>query len=543
MPKTYESNQTDNSSFGDAISRRKFLQKSLMAGMALSGAATLAVTPQSAFSQSSENPKYGGVLKFAVPDSPLTFDPCFMSLYNERWIPYILYNTLTYLTPEMKVVPSLALSWEPKDGAKSWLFHLRKGVKFHNGRELTAKDIAAYFNRVMDPNTGSSAVTRLSPLKGAQVVDKYKVLINLKNRYVDFPITVSQPLSAIIAPESAGRATKMPIGTGPFKFKKFIPGQTVVFEKNPDYWIKGEPYLDGIEWVNIPDPATRVSALLSGRVDTFPDLSKDFVDLLKKKKNVVVEEIPSGAHQPIIMQLSKPPFNDPRVVSAIKYCLDREKFVKLVLNGHGTPANDVAVPPNDPFYHGIPIRKQNYPYAKKLLADAGYPNGLDLELFTSKVRTGMVPSAITLKDMCEPAGIRIKITTWPPETYWKEVWRNKPFFVSNWVGRATVHDYLYQFYHQSNFNPQKPGGKTDKFNTSHFKNPIVSDLLEKGMTEMDPQRRHEIYKMAQALIMDGSGWIIPYNSNYIRAARKEVRNYPIHPLKVCDLSKAWKFSS
>ena len=522
------------------IDRRTFLKGGLIAGTSLLGASSTLWTPKSAFAGTSQTPKYGGKVRLAIPDSPITFDPSHYTTVTERWMPYLLYNTLTYLTPDMKVVPSLAESWKAIENGKVWIFYLRKGVKFHNGREFEAKDVASYFNRVMDPKSGSAAVKALSPLESAEVIDKYTVKIYLSASFADFHVNMALDKSAIIAPESAGRDTKKPIGTGPFKFKEFIPGEKVIFEKNPDYWKKGEPYLDIIEWVNIPDPATQVSALASGSVDALMELSPDFVGVLKKAQGTVVEETPTGAHQPVVMQLDKKPFNDPRVVTAIKLCLNREEFVDLALNGHGVPANDVSVPPNNPYYHGIPIKKQNYKLAKKLLNQAGYPNGLDLELYSSHVRTGMVPTAITLKNMCEPVGIRINVTIAPTETYWKQTWRMKTFFVSNWTARPTVHGTLHQFFHQSSFNQENPGGLNDIYNTSHFVNPTLSELLDRGMSELKSQKRREYYIMAQTIIMENAGWLTPYNSNFIRARRKELHNLTLHPTKICDMSLCWK---
>ncbi|MEW6266621.1 MAG: ABC transporter substrate-binding protein [Thermodesulfobacteriota bacterium] len=520
------------------VSRRNFLKSTAIAGAAVMSAGALLGMPKQAWAQT---PQYGGKLKFAIADSPLSFDPAYnASQYTARWLGFLLFDTLTFQTADMKIVPNLATSWKVVDKGGAWVFDLRKGVTFHNNRELTAKDVADHFNRVMDPKSGSHVAAALFPLKNAEIMDQYTVKLNLTSAYADFPVTVAKPDAAIIALESAGRETKNPLGTGPFKLKEFVPGEKVLFEKNPKYWKKGLPYLDSIEWLNIPDPATQVSALLSGQIDSFPELSKDYFEVLKKNNKIVVEEIPTGAHQPVVMQMSKKPFNDPRVVKAIKYCLDREKFVELVLNGHGVAANDVAVPPTDPFYHGIPLRKQDYALAKKLLAEAGYPNGLDLELITSEVRVNMVPTALTLKDMCAPAGIRINVKMAPPDTFWTEVWRVKPFFVGNWVGRPTIHDTLYPFFHKNSFDWNNPGGAKDKFNDCHLYNPTLSDLLDMGMSEMNDEKRRGIYKMSQAVIMEEGGYITPYVANYIMARRANVHGLVPHPLKISDFSTVWK---
>jgi len=520
------------------LDRRSFLKTGMVAGVGLWGISKTFGIPRMAFAQT---PKYGGKGREAITESPLTFDPAFMIMLTERPIGYLLYDTLTYITPEGKLIPRLATSWKPVDKGKAWVFYLTKGVRFHNGRAFDANDVAAYFNRVMDPKSGAAVTKRLYPLESADIIDKYTVRINLSKRYADLPILMADEVNAaIIAPESAGRDTKNPIGTGPYKLKQFLPGEKVVFEKNPKYWQKGIPYFDTIEFLNISDPAAQVSALMSGEVDAIRELGTEFIDVCKKQKGIVVEEIPTGGHQNVYMWLDHKPFDDPRVVSAIKNCVDREKFVDLVLNGHGTPANDISVSPNSPYYHGIPIKKQNYKLAKKLLAQAGYRNGIDLELYTSDLRPGMVDTAITLKDMCAPVGIRINIKTVPPETYQKHTWDRKPFIVENWIGRPTIHGTLYQFFHSSAFDPEKPGFPYDKYNTSHYINYTVDELLGLGMTELDFEKRVGYYKMAQAIIMETAGWITPYTANYIRARRKELHGLPMMPRKSNDWSVAWK---
>jgi peptide/nickel transport system substrate-binding protein len=380
----------------------------------------------------------------------------------------------------------------------------------------------------------------MAPLEKAEVIDKYTVRVHLKAQYIDYPTIIGfETKASIIAPESAGKGAKNPMGTGAFKLKEFIPGEKVILEKNPHYWKKGLPYLDGIEFVDIADRTTQVSALISGQVDALMSINVDHIDAFKKQKGIVVDECFSGTNQSIVCQLDKKPFNDPRVVYAIKLCLDREKFVELVVGGHGMPANDVNIGPSYPFYHDLPIRQQDYKWAKKLLTDAGYPDGLDIECYTSVMRPGMVESAVTLKDMCAPVGIRINVTVQESVTFFKETWRKASMFVTNWPPRPDIHAQLNLFYHQNSFDRENPGGPRDTYNTSHYINPTVSKLIDMGMSETDQQKREGMYKMAQAIIMETGGWITPYLNNYIRARSKKLQNMPLDPLQHVNMSDCW----
>ncbi len=475
--------------------------------------------PRQAWAQAQEI-QYGGTLKASVAGSPLTFDPNYFELYEEMAVGSLIFNRLVRLEPDMSVHPELAVSWEPNDDASAWTFKLRQGVKFHNGRELTAEDVAAFYKRVADPDSGSMIVSELSPIAGAEVVDKYTVRLLLEAGYADWPIVVGKPRACIIAPESAGKDTRAPIGTGPYKFKEFLPGERVVVEANKDYWDEGQPYFDEVRTIVYPDPAGATSALLAGDIDIRWEIEQEYIDVLSGDPGVTVQRVSGTGYQDLIMDIRVKPFDDPRVREAIKYCCDREAFVKGVLDGYGVVANDHAVSPMNPFFADIPLRQQDYKKAKELLDQAGYPNGLDLDLHTSEIRAGMVPSAITMKDQAAPAGIRINVHVEPADGYWKEIWRKKAFHYSNWGGRPLIHDTL---------NPYLTS--TGKWNESHWVNPTVDKMIAAAMSETDETRRHNYYSAVQALAMHDAGLGIPYFRDYIMAHRSNIQGWPLFPTK------------
>jgi len=499
-------------------SRRDFLKTAgAVAPLALLGDVW---RPRQAWAQAPENVQYGTSLKASISGSPLTFDPNYMELYEELATGSLIYNRLVRLDPDMSAHPELALSWEPNADASVWTFKLRQGVKFHNGREFTAEDVAAYFTRVADPKSGSAVVSELSPIAGAEVVDKYTVRLLLDGGYADCPIVVGKPRASIIAPESAGKDTGMPIGTGPYKFKQFVPGERIVVEANKDYFEKGQPYFDEVSLIVYPDPAGATSALLAGDVDMRWEIEQEYIDLLSGDPDVTVQRTASGGYQDMIMDMRVKPFNDPRVVEAIKYCVDREAFVKGVLDGYGVVGNDHAVSPMDPFYANLPIRQRDYKRAKDLLALAGYPDGLDIDVHTSEIRAGMVPSAITMKDQCAPAGIRFNVKVEPADGYWKEIWRKKPCHYSNWGMRPLIHD---------SFNPFVT--TTGKWNESGFSNQTVDNMIRTAMSETDQAQRHKYYAATQALVMHNAGLLIPYFKDYIMATRSDIKGWPMFATK------------
>ena len=183
-----------------------------------------------------------------------------------------IYNNLVKTDQKMKIVPDLAVKWEnPSD--KVWIFHLRKGVFFHNGEELTAKDVKYTFDRMMDPDTASPGVTHVRQVASVEAVDKYKVKITTKVPFAPLPYSLARYELAILN-EKAVKAGKNnygqnPVGTGPFKFVKWIRGDRVILEKNPKYF-EGAPKLDRVVFRGIPEDATRLIELESGGIDLIP---------------------------------------------------------------------------------------------------------------------------------------------------------------------------------------------------------------------------------------------------------------------------------
>ena len=468
----------------------------------------------------SEEIQYGGTFKGSVAGSPLTFDPNYYELYEEMVVGSLIFNRLVHLEPDMSVHPELAVSWEPNDDASVWTFKLRQDVKFHNGREFTAADVAAFFNRVADPDSGSKIVSELSPIAAAEVVDKYTVRMLLEGGYADWPVVVGKPRACIIAAESAGKDTRAPIGTGPYKFKEFLPGEGVVVEANKGTWEDGQPHFDEVRTIVYPDSAAATSALLAGDIDIRWEIEQEYIDILSKDPDVIVNRAAGIGYQNLIMDTNVKPFDDPRVIEAIKYCVDREAFVEGVLDGYGVVANDHAVSPMNPFFADSPLRQQDHKKAKELLTEAGYPDGLDIDVHCSEIRAGMIPSAITMKDQAAPAGIRFNVRVEPADGYWKEIWRKKPCHYSNWGGRPLIHDTL---------NPYLTS--TGKWNESNWYNPTVDKMIPSAMSETDLSKRRDYYSATQALCMHSSGLGIPYFRDYIMAHRSNIRGFPLFATK------------
>jgi len=508
------------------VNRRQFLKQVGVAGGVLAAGGILGKDLVS--KAWAAQPRRGGTLVFSMPHSPIGFDPAFWETYEDYHVGELCYNTLVFTRPDFKLEPMLAERWEPSNKGAEWTFFLRKGIKFHHGRELEAKDVVTSLNHYLEAK-GPSA-SEMSPAERFEIVDKYTVKAFLKTGYGEFPYNLGKPQTGIRPHDIPIDQWKTTIvGTGPFKFKKFVPGEYFLVERFDDYFEKENVFLDEIKAVVIPDLATTMNALISGEIDLMWECAPEQFFVLKKRKGIAAHQVPSMGYQNLIMDTTVKPFDDNRVRQAIKSCLNREQFVEAVVQGLGKPANDQPIPSFNPFYADLPIKQQNYAMAKKLLTEAGYPDGLNLTVHTSEVRVGMVPSALTLKDQCAPAGINIEVKVEPSDGYWKQVWRKVPFHYSNWSGRPTVYSGLYNYFHSSG-----------KWNTAKYANSFLDSCLDEGVGETNEKRAMQLYTAAQAIISDEGGFVIPYLRDYLVAHTEKVKGYLLYPTRWMYWVGVWK---
>ncbi|MCL5076155.1 MAG: ABC transporter substrate-binding protein, partial [Chloroflexi bacterium] len=323
-------------------------------------------------------PKVGGVLSVAQKAEAPGLDPHKEPAETTARLTEQIYSTLVKLNPNMQVVPDLASSWETPD-PKTYIFHLRKGVKFHNGRELTADDVKYSIERILDKKTGAMAASYFVAIDKIETPDPYTVKFLLKNPFAPF-LTNLASFYAVIVPkeivEASGDLKKVAVGTGPFKLAERVPDNVTKLERNKDYFIAGQPYLDGLNFFVMKDEAAVIAALRAKQID-FATLSAGSARLLKGEKDITVVSSPGLARYNLGMNNSKPPFNDVRVRQAISYAVDRQKIIdtvfwgEAVLTGPIVPAlGDWAIPVST-----YPSYTPNVTKAKELLAQAGYPQG------------------------------------------------------------------------------------------------------------------------------------------------------------------------
>lgn len=422
----------------------------------------------------------------------------------------LLYNRLVRLSNSGVPEPDLALSWSADASAQEWTFKLREGVKFHDGKPLTASDVVYTLKHVVDPELGSpgASVLEIVDVEGLDAPDDQTVVIPLKQPHADFPLLLLH-YSCYVTPEgSADTIATTGIGTGPFKLQELNPEGKTVVVANDEYW-EGVPGLAAIEMVSIPDGEARTAALLADQID-YGGVSFGSAELVKRNANLELQSIGSGNWLPLVMDVRKPPFDDPKVRMAMKLVVDRQEMVQTVLNGYGAPAWDHPVWPGDQ-YHLALDRKQDIEQAKTLLAEAGYPDGLDVVLHTTPNPDQMVPLAVTYKEQAAKAGIRVEIQQDPSDSYWNDVWMKVDFCTSFW-GERQADQVLNEVFR---------GGAN--WNESFWDNPEFARLLDEARRELDFEKRKALYQQAQQLLADDGGSIIPIFYNNLRARHLRVQ--------------------
>jgi peptide/nickel transport system substrate-binding protein len=499
------------------LTRRDMLRQAIAGGAALGAGGLLAACGGSsggsgtttAGGGSSANAKLraGGILRVGATGGGAkdTIDAHLPTVDTDIMRAWNMYESLAVRTPDFSELQMLLAESIEAEGGKPdrWVVKLKPDLTFHNGKPVTADDVIFSLRRITDPKNpkvGNASISYIDR-KGLKKLDDLTVRIPLQFANANFPDDLGQYFNAIVP---ADYDPKNPVGTGPFKYQSFTPGQRSVFTKNENYWETAKPFVDQLVIIDFPDDTARTNALLGGQVDAIDNLPASQVAGVKGNPNLRVLISETGAWQPFTMRIDSSPFDDNRVRQAMRLIVDREQMVQQVLSGQGRVANDLYAPYDPAFAKDLPQRKQDLEQAKSLLKQAGREN-LTVELVTAPVFQGIVEAAQVFAEQAKGAGVTVKVKKVDSGTFYGDNYLKWPFAQDFWATRT----YLAQV--AQGDLPNSP------FNETHWGKGKFEGLIRQARAEIDETKRAAILHDAQQMQYEEGGYIIPYFSNIIDA--------------------------
>jgi peptide/nickel transport system substrate-binding protein len=445
----------------------------------------------------------------------VTLDPHMHSQAETMNVLLNVYDPLVDFSEKFEPVPNLATSWKQLDPV-TWRFVLRKGVTFHNGEPFTARAVKFSFDRLVDPNQKAPMGTRLTALKEVRVVDDYTVDIVTKEPYAPLLYIISLYLQ--IAPPDAVKQlgdTKFGltgVGTGPYRVVSWVRDQELVLEANLKYW-RGAPRVQRVVYRPVPEDSARVAALQTGESDIVASVPPErWKDVQQDKATRMSAR--TGTMVYIGLDTYHPPFNDRRVRLALNHAIDVDTIIKKILLG-------TADRMNGPFFKtalGYDKSIQPYRYdpvaAKKLLAEAGYPNGFETVLSALPAQEGasnLMEVAETVAYQLGQIGVKVRIDTLEPATAFQR-YRNREFkmYFFTWPENPEPDRYLYTLFHS-----QARG--------YYYKNAEADRLLDQGRKTFNVNERRKVYEALHRMLYEDAPWVFLYTQKTGFGIRQRVK--------------------
>ncbi len=511
---------------------------------------------QQKVSEITEEEKYGGVFNGRVGANPPTLDPAFTTDTTSGKVIGNIFNGLVEFNEDLEIVPALAEDWKVSDDALTWTFNLREGVEFHNGDEFNVEDVIYSFTRLLNPKTQSPRGWLLEDVIGAKefmdgkaekvegfkALDDYTLEITLKRPFTPFLSVLAMNNTKIVSQKAVEKYGKdfaqNPVGTGPFKFAEWKHDNKIILDNNENYYVEGRPYLDKINF-----------RIISEGTSAFPEYEQGNIYQIDS-------DIPDGQMQRVIspdsefadefikvtrlgtyyfgFNVQKEPFNNKKVRQAVNYAINKEIIANVIKNGLVDPANGI-LPPGMPGYNpDIEGYKYDIEKAKKLLAEAGYENGVpgtyELSYNTGKAHQSI---AEAIQASLKKLGINVELVNMDWGTYIQKVDQgNTNMFRMAWLSDYPDADnFLYGLFHSKNAGA---GG-----NYSFYKNPKIDKMLEKAREMKPGQERIALYQDIEKKLVDDAVWAPVYYYTTPVLVKPFVHNYVMNGQSEMPFTNVW----
>jgi peptide/nickel transport system substrate-binding protein len=481
-----------------------------------------------------------------------TLDPLDTSLGETVKVLVNLYDTLvTYDERTLQLVPSLAESWESGEDGRIWKFRLRPGVKFHDGTPLDAEAVVFNFRRLLEDDFPHSYgaqrpyLPNYAMIETVEATGPLEVQFTLRapsavflNNLAMFPVGIASPTAIQLHQEAFG---VNPVGTGPFQLDSWQRDQRLVLRAFEDHW-RGRPRLNRVIFVPVGENAIRATQVVRGEAHITDNLPPAEMDALEEKPGIVVQQQQGLNVGYLVFQMEKPPLNIPEVRQAIWHAIDKQRLIEVAYAGHGQPAVNLVPPTMWGHHNELQDRPYDPQRARELLqqaaAEHGIPLPLELELYFMKQPRPYMQQptqiAVFLRDALEEIGIQVKLV---PNDFRQHFQRlsagEHDLGLAGWTSdNADPDNFLYTLLDPSNINDN--GGN----NLSRYADEKVHGLLTAAQTELDRQRREELYREAQERILADAP-VVPLVHTDVRIAQRDVvRDYYLHPSSLVRLRLA-----
>ena len=440
---------------------------------------------------------------------------------NRLSIIFTVYEALVKLDNEGNYQPSLAKSWNVEEDARTWIFNLRSGVKFHNGDILCAEDVVATLERVLDPAIGGAFGTQgvyISYLGAAEIsaLDAQKVQIVTEEPMADLlDLLVAMPISP------KRELDKLPheyVGSGPYKISKQSSSKTIL-KAHDEYWGKAPAYRE-IHWKGESNSMKRIEALLNGQADIISGISLQNAEQIKKNRETAVYELKSGLCIIFMCNSQKGPCKDRRVRQALNYALDTDKFIREIKNGAATLLNGYLTPHHFGYNPETPV----YPYdpdkARSLLAEAGYSDGLKLVIDIPSVMPDEAPLlAQMMVEQFKQVGISVEVIEHKDRAAYSEMVRNKNINDACCFDSSPRSTYrvLREKIQSTLKGPWWQG----------YENKEVNSLIKKAEATFNNTERQKIYQKIYTIIRDDAPWIFLYRPTRYWGVRSTMKDWKL----------------
>jgi peptide/nickel transport system substrate-binding protein/glutathione transport system substrate-binding protein len=497
---------------------------------AVAGAGALAL-PSGALAQ--DAPRKGGTLRLAMPYNPAALDPMTGRNLPDFNVLYAVFDALIDFVPQtLELKPGLAKSWAFKDPT-TLVLELVDGVNFHDGTPFNAEAVKFNLERYKnDPRSNVKA--DISSVESVEVSGKSQVTLKLNRPNAGLPNILTNRIGLIVSPKSVqdkgGNIDRTPVGTGPFKFVSWQDNNSVSLVRNDAYWKAGLPYLDAIEIRIINELNTAVRAVVAGEADLAINLQAPQKAVADRSSNVVGRAAPSLVLFGAFLNYGRPPLDDVRVRQALNYAINRDEINKIAAVGLGQVSS--AILPKE-HWACDPATQNFYPYdpdkAKKLLAEAGHPNGLEIETIGWADQLAMQRQEIIISQLAK-VGIRVKLTALAPQQAVQAFMIEKKGAMS--ISPSSAYPDPSQLY-------EALFGKAALRNASGIELPGFRELLDATMAAQDQGARKQAFVKLQRFVAEQAMQLVQYIAPAVSVANPKVMNYQDSLLAVPKLTELW----